>query len=87
MIFIELKTAQVVQQAQQQQLEADNAKENQYPAFEVQAEGGLATTTPRVFKMRPSEAAEKEVHRLGNEAEAHYRVSVPFHLFYNLEFF
>lgn len=51
----------------------ESTKENMCPTFEIQAEGGLATTTPQTFKLRSSNI-ESEAKRLGEATEAHYRV-------------
>ncbi len=74
-INIEMKSMQIMQQAQKDAQLTEDIKENRHPTFEVQAEGGLATTTPRSFKLRPSDV-EKEAQRLGEETEAHYRVRI-----------
>lgn len=82
-----LKAVEITAQQQEQELLAatqklqhrsfvdreDHSKENQHPQFEIQAEGGLATATPRAFQVRDT-LSEREAKRLGEAAEAHYRV-------------
>jgi hypothetical protein len=70
-----MKTIQVMKQSVKDKEAMESTKENMCPTFEIQAEGGLATTTPQTFKLRSSDI-EGEAKRLGEATEAHYRALV-----------